>query len=148
MTQEMHGITEASQFRLLRQCLIPVSTTDDHKMEGREIRLQHGNGRNQVFMAFNVSEPPDRSDDQRIRWTAEPVRLLFPLSPRPSEPLTIDPARHHGEPIRLADSTIKVILPFRIRQGNQSIRDRTQHPFDLEKQPRSEWTEVAVEHMA
>src|SRR6185503_16611190 len=140
--------TEAGRFRLLQEIVMPVSTPDDHMMEGRKILLHLGNGCDQVFVTFDIGEPPDGSDNQRIRWTAEPIRLMFSLSPRPPESLTIDPARHHGEPIGLADSAIKVSLPFRIRQGDQSIRDHSQRPFDLEKQPRLELTEVAVEHMA
>src|ERR1051325_5219016 len=110
-----------------------ISTTDDHKMQGGKVLLQLRNGCNQIFMAFNIGEPADRSDDQCIRGTAEPFRLLFSLHPHQPKPLTVDPARHYGEPVSLADSPIEVILPFSIREGNQSMRDRTQHPFDLEK---------------
>src|ERR1043166_2749778 len=81
-TQKMHGITEAGQFCLLQQCVMSISTTDDHKMQGGKVLLQLRNGCNQVFMAFNIGEPTDRSDDQCIRWTAEPFRLLFSLNPR------------------------------------------------------------------
>src|SRR5688572_6165198 len=127
---------------------MPISTPDDHELEGGIVRLQLCSSLDQVLMAFNIGEPPDRSDDQRIRWTAEPIRLLFPLDSCLDELLPIDSARHHGKSVGRADLSIEVILPFRFRQCNHSIRECTQHPFDLKKQPGSEWTEMAVEHMA
>src|SRR5580765_4271376 len=127
---------------------MPISTPDDHEMEEGKVRLQLRGSLDQIFMAFYIGEPPDRSDDQRLRRTTKPIRLLFPLDSRLDEPLPIDSARYHGEAVGLADLPIEMILPLCFRQGNHSIREHAQHPFDLKKQPGSDWTEMAVEHMA
>ena len=125
-----------------------ISTPNDHKMKGGKILFQLGDGFDQVLMTFNVGEPSDRSNDLRPSWTAKPVWLLFPLSSCPPESLTVDPARDHSEPVELTDLSIKMILPFRFCQRNEPIRQYTQPSFDLKKQPGTEWTEMAVEHMA
>jgi hypothetical protein len=70
------------------------------------------------------------------------------MNSRPSEPFTINAAGHHSELVGPADGTIEMILPFRLCQSDQPMGDSTQHSFNLEKQPRLEWAEVSVEHMA
>ena len=144
----MNRITKTGQFRLLKKCIMSISTPNDHKMKGGKILFQLGDGFDQVLMTFNVGEPSDRSNDLRPSWTAKPVRLLFPLSSCLPESLTVDPARDHSEPVELTDLSIKMILPFRFCQRNEPIRQYTQPSFDLKKQPGTEWAEMAVEHMA
>src|SRR5688572_23776989 len=117
-------------------------------MEGREVRLEHRNSFDQIFMALYIGEPPDRSDDQGLRGTAKPIRLLFSLNPCLDEPLPIDSTGDHSEPVGRTDIPIEMILPFRFCESNHSIREHTQDPFNLKKQPGSKWTEMTVEHMA
>src|SRR5438105_7269976 len=138
----MHSIAETGRFRQPQECVTPTSTPDDHEMEGGKVGLQLRGSLDQVFMAFYIGQPPDRSDDQSLRGTAKPIRLLLPLDSRLDKPPPIDSARYHGESVGRADLPIEMILPLCLCQRNHSIREYTQHPFDLKKQPGSEWTEM------